>query len=233
MKKLISFFLAMIIVVSVPLQSVAYSGESLINNNEVYDEIYKITLIEERPDYEKIKLKNKNTGEVEYIESYLNNLNKPEYKITTSADKYIVKNNDMKKEITIENLSTGEIERYMTEELFKEDINNVTIQRNTGSWMYMPHLSGRSSLKQTISDVGILASFLALKWGKVASSFISVASWLIARNVKDVYLNASVYTKITDGWLWQKEIIKYYTDSSYRYVGKTVNTSPRKRYRAR
>lgn len=253
MKKMIAFFLALIIIASFPLQSFASVEKQIIYK----DEEYKFSLLEQRADYEKIKIENKDTGEIEYVESYLGDLDNPEYKITTPTDVYNIKSNNIEKQIIIKNLTTGETEKYKTEDLFndlginivedddkseiaknsKVDINKKIIKPTSpstkSSWSYMSHLSGRGSRKETISDVGMLASLLAAPFSGGASLFLGVASWYISKKVTDIFYHLGVYTKIENSWLWRKDVIKYYSNSSYSKIVETVNTQPRKWYRAR
>lgn len=134
-------------------------------------------------------------------------------------------------------MSTGEIEKnksisFSIGQNLNQKILKSKTPNSTGSWRYMKHLSGKSSRREVITDIGLLASVLAAPFGGQASLFISVASWFIAKNIKNIYYNLKVYQRIKDRkWLWQKETILYYSNSSYNRLVDVVNTNPRRRYR--
>lgn len=205
MKK-ISILLLMFVLLFTSTISAYASSE--MNIQKAFVTGYTINVLDIADNYEKIEIINNVTGEIEYVESFLDG-EQPRYVITTDENEVVITRNESKMLIYQDNVLLQEI-----------NIPKVSI---------LPTLSGMSPMDYgewspwTTTDVSMsiagfgvstLAVAIGLLTGATAGAVAGMAAAAISLGISYIYITFSVRTRIdwSFGIMQEERKIWAYTD---------------------
>lgn len=221
MKKLLSVFLCFIMLISFSTTSFA------MNNNEVlsYDENLKITLVEQSDGYEKVEMMNKTNGEIEYLESILEDDGSYTYKATTNDKTYEIKNINGKITIIDNNGEVSIIDSGIIDDLSNNVSNDNDVSDNNdiskgsacipnSNWSTF--LTGSSSVALNVTDSSLIAGIIvSIVGGPVSGVITTIAAWYASRFIKNAYYTYKQETRMHDGWVEERTYYTWYEDEKH------------------
>lgn len=182
---------------------------------------FRMETVKNTKENQKIKFTNKETGEVEYIESILEN-GKYSYISTSNAGKQKVENVDGK--IRITNLNTKEVKYVEQEDITTNNTNptqkNLSIQYSVDDIDWIYDKTVYSSISTQFAQVSLVASIIAsVAGGPVAGIILSIATYVIGESIDNMW-----YMKIYDHGYYIKYNVEheaflfqtYWYDDKYR-----------------
>lgn len=229
MKKFLSVFLCFIMLISFSTTSFA------INNNEVlsHDENLKITLLEQSDGYEKVEMENKKNGEIEYLESILEDDGSYTYKATTNDNTYEIKNNNGKITIIDKNGEITIIDSGVINDLSNNDVsdaNNISEDNDLSKGSscipnsnWSTFLTGSSSVALNVTDSSLIAGIIvSIVGGPVSGVITTIAAWYASRFIKNAYYTYKQETRMHNGWVEERTYYTWYEDDKHKNKIKDV-----------
>jgi hypothetical protein len=225
LKKSLVLLMVFTFVTSLPLTSMAASNSNQIENNLLFESNgYTVEFLKDTPDLQEIKFINNNTGEESYLKVTNNGNNTIYTSISSDGEMFEIENIDERIKIT--DLQTNKEEYLETEKLSVDYLIQPFSQQhggdpgNTTNWATSGTVLKYSSSKWA-TDVGALAGILAalVGLGKATSILVTVATWYIANNTKEVWYTYQYYYDVDNPYR-QRKITKFYGDPKYKnYLG--------------
>jgi len=146
---------------------------------------YTIQTLDSSDTYEKLKITNNETGEIEYLESFISD-NEAKYVVTSDDNILVVMSTEKSVSIFENNIL---IDQYDKDINYKDGSSTVAPMAygNWGSWTYTT--TSRSAI---IGGITTVAAILAAGAGGAlagfkASAFISIASYMISLGITEVW----------------------------------------------
>lgn len=193
----------------------AHAGSEATALKVVELEGYTVNVLEKTDFYEKVQVINKTTGEVEYLESFLDE-DQPRYVITTEENEFVVTRTETEILIYQNNvmLHRADVAQLMT---FKGLFNEITPLDNYGPWTGWSHI--HTSIHDIVDSVSFLASTIAalIPGGAAASEVIDLAGFIITENIDNVWIKISLRQRydFSSSIAQQENLVEAYRYSSY------------------
>ncbi|MFZ5967014.1 MAG: hypothetical protein ACOYVK_07545 [Bacillota bacterium] len=237
--KTISKLLLVVMIINL-FSGIGFALESKPKAITVDGTAYTWESVTDKASHQKIKITNKETGSVEYVESKLVN-DSYVHTVTTDSNQYTVekvgediqikdKNNKIrrlsKSEIdTLKSMTDGKTEEKSIEESSQVESQDMSVKSITipnTPWSTVPNMTGYGSLANDLASASLLASLLAtLLGGPVTGVLVAVASWYVSVSAPYVFYYVKTESRIYNGWVQQRKTYTYY--KYHDYTGK-LNT---------
>lgn len=184
---------------------------------------YTVNVLEKNNVYEKLQAINKKTGEVEYVESFLDG-DHPRYVVTTEENEFIVIRTETEILIYQDNemLYREDLAQFMNN---KGVSNEVTPLDDYGPWTGWSYI--HTSFHDIVDSVFLLAAMIAacIPGGATASDVIDLAGDIITMAIENFWLKISLRQRydFSSGYGQQENLAEAYRYSSYTGLIGSVN----------
>ncbi|MGJ5837302.1 MULTISPECIES: hypothetical protein [Bacillus] len=219
MKKVFILIL-MLTLVSTGFSPFISSVNAEVNNSVIpINSTYEYEVLTDKPTYQKIKIVNKETGEVEYLESFKKN-NEYSYIATTKDAVYDIES--VEKGVTVTNRGTGKEE--ITVSKFDEIVEDKSsIMQTRSSWSTVNSYKSSSSLNTTVvtTIAGIIASIYG---GPVTGVAVTIAAAYASIKAPNTYFRVQEQAKVEGNAYYRRNVFKWYKYHDYtKYLGQTTS----------
>ncbi|WLP59352.1 hypothetical protein [Bacillus pumilus] len=219
MKKVFILIL-MLTLVSTGFSPFINSVNAEVNNSVIpINSTYEYEVLIDKPTYQKIKVVNKEKGEVEYLESFKKN-NEYSYIATTKDAVYDIESDE--KEVTATNRDTGKEEITVSKlDEIVEDKSSI-IQTRSG-WSTVNSYKSSGSLNTTVitTIAGIIASIYG---GPVTGVVVTIAGAYASIKAPNTYFRVQQQAKVEGNAYYRRDVFKWYKYHDYtKYLGQTTS----------
>ncbi|MCM3037573.1 hypothetical protein M3579_16545 [Bacillus pumilus] len=190
------------------------------NNNVIpSNSTYEYEVLTDKPIYQKIKVVNKETGEVEYLESFKKN-NEYSYIATTKDAVYDIESDE--KGVTVTNRDTGK-EEITVSKLDEIVEDKSSIMQTRSSWSTVNSYKSSGSLNTTVvtTIAGIIASIYG---GPVTGVVVTIAGAYASIKAPNTYFRVQQQAKVEGNAYYRRDVFKWYKYHDYtKYLGTTTS----------
>ncbi|MEG0918657.1 MAG: hypothetical protein RR967_07445 [Anaerovoracaceae bacterium] len=175
---------------------------------EVKGETFSMSILEKTATYEKILLKNLNSGTEEFIETNFSNDKTTVCVSEEGTEKYTITNGT--------NFTSNDKSNDYSQE--KEYVSSLSSKKGSISWgPWHTKVNKKTSKADLIGNVSFIASVLASFLGIGASLLVSIASYLIAHNITNVWMKIHVKERIgkNPACMETLKTVQFYKNSNY------------------
>lgn len=195
-------------------------SDNLISNDNNFEYEFLI----DEPDYQKIKITNLETEEVEYLETIYED-NEYSFVATTEEATYDIKSNE--KEVVVTNRNTGENEvtillddKGISDEKARNSINSIV--EPSASWSTINHWYSSKALNTTVASViaGVIASIYG---GPITGIVVTIAGGYASIKAGHAYFHVQQQTKNEGNAWYRRDVYNWYKYHDYTvHLGTTT-----------